>query len=114
MITSYSIASIIIDEATNKFGNSWKVDEKDLDIFKQYCEYIDKLAEEVEAEAYDIEVNDDKTIRVSIECPDVCIDNPEHAFYDLVVRTVKFSLTSNPDTDNLLINFTFPSLWIQV
>ncbi|MBR0156337.1 MAG: hypothetical protein IJM20_02315 [Clostridia bacterium] len=114
-VKCFNVVKMVTDEATSQFGPGWTECEDRVDILRQYCEYIDKVAEEANAEAFEVEVDDiEMTIDVKMECPDLVIENASHAFYDLAERALKLSFAVSKETGNLVVGFTFPSIWSRV
>ena len=113
-INCFDVVSEVVSEAGNQFSPTWKIKETDYKILEQYCQYIDRLADEFEAEYYAVEVCPyDKTVSISVETPDISICEKEHYFFSLIKRTVRFGFSSS-ENGSLLTHFVFPRLWERV
>lgn len=114
-IKSFTVAMALIEEATKRFGSGWTVCEECVDILEQYCEFIDYLGDKHDAEGVEVNINDDdKTISITLECPDFVVEKKTDPFYDLVVRAERLEISLCDDRDNIRVGFTFPSLWDRV
>lgn len=114
LIKCYDVASMIIDEANERFKPLWKINDERLDMFKQYCAAIDSLIEEFEAESLDVEV-DEITLETTIimECDEIIIESTNHIFYELAERAVRYGFSVSED-GSLAVKFVFPTLWDKV
>lgn len=110
-VKCFDVAEMVINEANERFAPLWKVNDEDLDVFREYCEAVDTLAEEFDGESYEVEVDElNMNITVALECDEIEITSPDHVFYDLLERAVAVAMSaSGPDT--MKVKFTFPSLW---
>lgn len=110
-IKCFDIASMVIDDATERFRPSMRLNHERVDIFKQYCSALDELSNEFEGESFEVEVNEiTMEITVALECDEVVIESSNHVFYELVKRAVKYGFATSEE-GNLIIKFVFPSLW---
>lgn len=110
-IKCFDIASMVIDDATERFRPSMRLNHERVGIFKQYCSALDELSNEFEGESFEVEVNEiTMEITVSLECDEVVIESSNHVFYELVKRAVKYGFRTSEE-GNLIIKFVFPSLW---
>lgn len=110
-IKCFDAASMVIEDATERFKPLWCIDDEKLNVLKQYCDAIDLLSKEFDGESFEIEV-DEITMEISIalECGEIVIESDNHILYDLAKRAVKYGFS--PSTkDTLLIKFIFPSIW---
>lgn len=110
-VKCYEVASMVIQDAAKRFSPLWIIDEGDLDIFKQYCSAIDRLAAEFDGESFEVEVDEESMkIMISLECDEVLVTSKEHVFYSLLKRTEEFSFSVS-ENGHLLVKFVFPPLW---
>ena len=110
-INTYSIAEMVIDEATEQFKNHWVVPEHKRNILHEACALIDRLVAEFDCESTEVDV-DDTTLKltVSIVCPDVELEHGRtHPFFTLIQHIESFSFSTIEDS--LKINFVFAGLW---
>lgn len=110
-VKCFDIVNMVVEEANEQFGKLWKVNEENYKILKQYCEAMDVLAKEHDGEAFDVEIDDiAMTITIGMECMDFVVQNKKSLYYELVKRAVSFGFSAAED-GNLLVRFTFPSIW---
>lgn len=110
-IKCFDVASMVIDDATERFKPTMRLNTEKVDIFRDYCDAIDTLSNEFEGEAFDIEVDEiTMEITVALECDEIVIESSKHIFYELVKRAVKYSFSTSED-GNLIVKFVFPCLW---
>lgn len=110
-IKCFDVASMVIEDATERFKPSMKLNKERVDIFKDYCNAIDTLSNEFEGESFDVEVDEvTMEITVALECDEIVIESSNHIFYELVKRAVRYGFTASDD-GNLVIKFVFPCLW---
>lgn len=111
---TFDVASMVLEEANQRFAPIWEPDKEKLDILKQYCEAIDTLIEEFDGESLDIEVDETQmTICVQLECEDITIETQRHRYYDLIQRSVSFGFSST-ENDTVVLKLVFPSIWNKV
>lgn len=111
-IKCFDILDTVIQEATERFSPVLALNEAHYNVLKEYCSVIDSLSDEFEGVAYTVEVNDiNGSISIELECGDVTIKNQNHVFYSLARRTTSFSVTSNPENEDLIVKFEFPGVW---
>ena len=107
----YDVAKMVIEDANERFSPIWKINNERLEVFQQYCEVIDALSEEFSGESYEVEVDEiTMEVIVTLECEEIVISSFSHVFYELIKRAVKYGFSASED-GNLLLRFTFPSLW---
>ena len=107
----YDVANMVIEDANERFRPIWKINNERLEVFKQYCEVVDALAEEFDGESYEVEVDElTMEVIVTLECGEIVVDSFSHIFYELIKRAVKYGFSTSED-GNLLLRFTFPTLW---
>lgn len=111
-IKCFDVASMVIEDANERFSPVWKVDEERLNIFKQYCEAIDLLSKEFEGASFEVEI-DEQTMEISVvlECDEIIIESDTHTLYELIKRTIRYGFSASGDS--LLVKFVFPSMWIR-
>lgn len=110
-VNCFDTASMVIEDANERFAPLWKVDLEKLNVFKQYCGAVDLLAEEFDGESYEVEVDEiTMEISVALECGEIVIKSKDHVLYELAKRAVRCGFSAASD-DNLLVRFVFPSIW---
>lgn len=110
-VKCFDVVSMVVDEATDQFSPLWVVNKDKYDVLKQYCGVLDNLAKEFDGESFEVEVDDiAMTITISMECKEMTIETANHQYYSLAQRSTSFgfSVASN---GNLVVQFTFPSVW---
>ena len=112
-IKCFSIAEEIINEATERFGSSFKVNNEKLSIFKEYCEAIDLIAEEFDGTSIEVEVDEiTSEISITLESEEIIIESESHILCELLKRTVRYGFSASED-GNLLTKLVFPTLWVK-
>lgn len=110
-VKCYDVVEMVLDEASKQFAPLLRENEERKQILKSYCEVIDSLAEEFNAESFDVEVDDVKmTISIKMECPDITITSERHSFYELVGHAIAVHFLNGED-DLMAVEFVFPSIW---
>ena len=113
-VKCFDAASMVIEDANERFAPLWKPDTEKLDMFKQYCEAIDSLSREFDGESFEVEVDEiTMEISVTLECDEIVIESKEHVFYELAKRAVRCGFSA-AGKDTLLVRFVFPSIWNKV
>lgn len=114
LIKCFDVASMVIEDANERFEPLWSVNDERVDILKQYCEVIDSLSTEFNGLSFETEI-DEITMEVSItlECEEMIVESLDHAFYKLVKRAIRYGFSASKE-GTLLIKFVFPSLWDKV
>ena len=110
-VKCYDVAEMVLDEASKQFAPLFRENAERKQILKSYCEVIDSLAEEFNAESFDVEVDDIKmTISIKMECPDITITSENHPLYELAGHAVSVHFSNN-ESDLMVVEFVFPSIW---
>lgn len=113
-VKCFDVASEVINDATKRFEPLMRLNAERVEIFKEYCEAIDELAEEFDGESFEVEV-DEITMEVTVilECGEIIISSSGHVFYELANRTVRYGFSAGGN-DNVVVKFVFPCLWDKV
>ncbi len=110
-VKCFDVTSKVIDEASDRFGPLWKVDEEKLNILRQYCGAIDSISRDFDGESLEVEVDEiSMDVSITLECGEMVITSGNHVFFQLAERSTKFSFSVSGD-DMLLVRFVFPSVW---
>lgn len=111
-VKCFDILDMVIQEATDRFSPVLVLNKNYYDVLKEYCSIIDSLSDEFDGIAYSVEVDEiTGAISIELECGDVTIKNQNHIFYSIVRRTTSFGVASNPESEDLIVKFVFPSVW---
>ena len=113
-VNCYDTLYVILDKATKKFEESGlTLDESRRDTLKSYCEAIDSIIDEFDAESLEVEVNErNAEVEITIELSDMVIEDSKHIIFQLFERAIKFEFSSVNDS-LFSVKFIFPSIWIQ-
>lgn len=110
-VKCFDVVSMVVEEATERFSPSWRVNQKSYDILRQYCEVLDFLAKEFDGESFDVEVDEIKmTVAISMECHDMVIESQDHKYFSLAKRALSFGFSVS-ENGLLCMKFVFPSVW---
>lgn len=110
-IKTFDVASMVIEEANDRFAPIWEPNEEKCRILEQYCGAIDALIKDFDGESLDVEVDEIKmTICIQIECADMTIEACEHKYFELIQRANSFGFKATGN-DTMLVEFVFPSIW---
>lgn len=110
-IKCYDVASMVVEEANDRFAPIWKPNEEFLKGFKLCCDAIDLIAQEFGGISYDVEVNEENMeITIVLECDEVIVENDNHILYKLIKRTIRYGFSASEE-GNLLITLVFPGIW---
>ena len=110
-INTYSIAEMVIDEATEQFKNHWVVPEHKRNLLHEACALIDRLVAEFDCESAEAEIDDETMkLKVSIVCPDMVLEyGRTHPFFTLIQHAESFSFSAVEDS--IKVDFVFAGLW---
>ena len=110
-VKCYDVAEMVLDEASKQFAPLFRENGERKQILKSYCEVIDSLAEEFNAESFDVEVDDIKTtVSIKMECQDITITSEQHPLYELAGHAMDVRFSHSED-DLMVVEFVFPSIW---
>lgn len=110
VVKCYDIANMILEEANKQFKPLWQANDDKVTDFNQYCEMIDTLIEEIDAESIEVEVDDVRMmIIVRVECVSMEVDSQSHVFHELAKRAVSFGFSEADG--NTVIKFVFSGIW---
>ena len=110
-IKVYDIVEMVIDEATEQFGNRWVVPKKNRVSLQADCTLIDRLVSEFNCESAEADIDDETLkIKVSIVCPDIVLEyGRTHPFFTLIQHTESFGFSAVEDS--IRVDFVFAGLW---
>lgn len=109
---SFDTAMEIIDAFSKEHSERLELVSERLDIFGEYCEAIDLIADYNSAKcvAFKIEDdNDDNTVICKMMLPELVAVTSRSLFCDLVARSIDFSVENVEKA--VVLTFVFPSLW---
>ena len=112
---SFDTAMEIIDTFSKEHSERLELVSERLDIFAEYCEAIDLIADYNSAKcvAFKIEDdnddNDDNTVICKMMLPELVAATSRSLFCDLVARSIDFSVENVEKA--VVLTFVFPSLW---
>ena len=110
--SSFDTAKEIIDTFSKEHSKRLELVSERLDIFAEYCEAIDLIADYNSAKcvAFKIEDdNDDNTVICKMMLPELVAVTSRSLFCDLVARSIDFSVENVEKA--VVLTFVFPSLW---
>lgn len=110
--SSFDTAMEIIDTFSKEHSERLELVSERLDIFAEYCEAIDLIADYNNAKcvAFKIEDdNDDNTVICKMMLPELVAATSRSLFCDLVARSIDFSVENVEKV--VVLTFVFPSLW---
>ena len=110
--SSFDTAKEIIDTFSKEHSKRLELVSERLDIFAEYCEAIDLIADYNSAKcvAFKIEDdNDDNTVICKMMLPELVAATSRSLFCDLVARSIDFSVENVEKA--VVLTFVFPSLW---
>lgn len=110
-VKCYDVATMVIEDANERFNPLWKINTERLNIFKQYCDAIDALSKEFNGKSFEVEVDEiTMDVTVALECDEIIIERDNHPIYELAKRTVRYGFSVSEE-GNLIVKFVFPGLW---
>lgn len=113
-VKCFDIVSMVVDEATSQFAPLWKINKEKYRTLEQYCDTLDSLADEFDAESFDVEIDDiTMTITITMECDEIIIESQNHKYYSIAQRLTAFGFSVSKD-GLLCAKFVFPSVWDKV
>ncbi len=109
---SFDMAKEVIDTFSKEHSESLELDNERLDIFAEYCEAIDLIANYNKAKCLAFKVEDDNgenTVICKMMLPELVATTSRSLFCDLVARSIDFSVENVEKA--VVLTFVFPSLW---
>ena len=108
-IDTFAVAKKAIDEHTVQNKDRLLIIDERLDIFKNYCEGLDRIIDENNATRGTFFIGEGNTVVMTMHlyCLDVSTKNSD--FCEIVERCVDFSI-ENVNFE-IVMTFTFPPLW---
>ena len=110
-VSTYDIVEMVIDEATEQFGNRWVIPKAKKKNLKTDCDLIDRLVSEFDCESAEADIDDETMkLKVSVVCPDMVLEyGRTHPFFTLIQHAESFSFSAVEDS--LKVDFVFAGLW---
>ena len=110
-VTCFDAVKLVTDEATARFAPLFCESRGKTENLKQSCGALDALAEEFDATSFEVDVDETRmTISVTMECPEILIQQKNHLFYSLAARALSVRFCATTD-DALAVCFVFPGIW---
>lgn len=111
----YDVVLGAVAERSKDTAGTLRENPEKMDILREYCDAIDKIAAEFGdgVVAYDAEIDDYRdTVTIGLECGVIEVEDKQHIFCQLIDRSIQFSFQLSQFTeDNLRVEFVFPSVW---
>lgn len=120
---SYALATDMIDEAKERFGERYVVNDTRYVDLNEICDIIDELIKEFDCLFAEATVDEETTeLIISIVCDEIILQHGrEHKFFDLcnLVDSIRFSkespkILSKEHPDALRIDFRIDNLFYWV
>lgn len=110
-IKTYDIVEMVVDEATEQFGNNWVVPKNKRIGLQSDCKLIDRISSEFDCESIEADIDDETMkIKISLISPDIVLEyGRTHPFFALIQHTESFSFSAIGD--NIRVDFVFAGLW---
>ena len=111
---SFDVMYEVIDEASERFAATHKVNQEKLEEFRRCSLALDKVIEEIDGDCFEVEIDEDeKTIRASVECDYAFVEECKQLYRDLIGATVSFGFV--PVSDGMMsIEFVFTGVWDKI
>ena len=112
-IKCFDVVEMVLAEATQRFAPLFAESADSKEELKRYCDVLDEIAQEFDAQSFDVEVDEiSMNIAITMESPDIIIRSGEHRFFDLVnmAISVKFS---HGEGDTVAVRFMLPGIWTR-
>ncbi|GEM_PF-2453817 len=109
---SFDTAMEIIDTFSKEHSERLELVSERLDIFAEYCEAIDLIADYNSAKCVAFKIDDDSddnTVICKMMLPELVAVTSRSLFCDLVARSIDFSVENVEKA--VVLTFVFPSLW---
>lgn len=112
----YEDVAKIIDSATKRFGNKYKLNTEKMETVENICTILDRLAVTFDGTCINIDVDEfKKDLILGLECDDIVIENRQSCtewgdFLDLIKIVDSFRFRKN-EQDMLRTEFIIESLW---
>ena len=110
-VSTYDVVEMVVDEATEQFGEYWTLPKEKRHNLKANCGLVDRLVREFDCESVEADIDDESLkLTISVVCPDIVLEyGRTHPFFTLIQRTESFRFTAVDDS--LQIDFVFDNLW---
>ena len=93
----YDVASMVIEEATDKFKDEYALNKYRLKQIEGYCILFDEMCEEFNGDSYTVEIDDDKDIRITLGCESFIVRDKNSPFYE-ALKNSKIAFFSEPSS----------------
>lgn len=105
----------IIDDATNRFAPTWRVNNESKKGLDKCCKILDSIIERCNGEEFEFEVDDSTTdIIISIKVPEIIIQSDKSEYseqvYALINASREFSIIAQ-DENGISLRLKFDGIW---
>ena len=112
--SSYSVVSMVVDEATKQFSPLYTPVQERMDILKQYCKAFDDIIAKSDGEEFECTVDEiSKETSITMVIADLIIEDRKDPFHQLMQRSLSTTIQS-AGNDSIRVKMVFPSLWDHI
>ena len=115
LFSTFLIAGMVIDEATEKYGRFYRIDQENMDTFERCCEAFDFLIDAAGDQECDLEISvdeDDMTVCVELTLPTMLVATEYTPKFRWVTDWALSMENTNTEDGRVRVRFVFPSLWV--
>ena len=114
-VTCFDAVSFVLDDAQERFGASWKLNNNELKRLKLDCSEMDAVVQEFNCESVEAEIDEETMeLTVSLACEEMTFEyGRSNPFFKVIQRTSAFGFKQSDD-GNLVAFFRYGSLFSRV
>ena len=114
-VTCYDAVSMVLDDAAERFGQAWRIDNDALKRLKNDCRDLDAIVREFNCDSVEAEVDEETMdLMVSLFCEEMTLENGRsNSFFKVIQHCSSFGFR-NAGEDCLQIFFRYRGLFARV
>lgn len=114
-VTCYDAVSMVLDDAAERFGQNWKLNQDALKRLKDDCKLMDSIVEEINCDSIEAEIAEDTMdLIVTLCCEDLTMCyGRSHPFFKIIQHANYFGFR-NGGENRLLVFFRFVGVFTHV
>ena len=113
-VTCYDAVSMVLDDAEERFGQTWKLNQEALKRLKSDCKLLDAVVQDFNCDSIEAEVDEESMdLIVTLFCEDMTLEyGRSHPYFKLIQHTDSFGFR-NGGEDRLLVFFRFGGIFAR-
>lgn len=108
----FDIVEMAVDEVTEKLSPNWVENSERKLRLEKYCSALDSLSEEIQADTFDISIDDrENKIYIGMEGSEISDNLKQRIIKDFANHEASVCFSVVPKNGTTSVLFSFPGIW---